>query len=108
MIKIDRDTMEDALTKLSESSEDAAFAKSKVEGLKQKGKTKKAMAFLAADGTVAEREAKSVTSKSFEEWTEDLENAVAVSETFENTRKVDELIVRTYQTISANLRATNV
>ena len=100
--------MEDALTKLSESSETAALAKSKVEGLKQIGKTKKAMAFLEADGTVAEREAKSVTSDSFEAWTEELENAVAQSETFENKRKVYELIVRTYQTISANLRATNV
>ena len=68
----------------------------------------KGMGFLQADGTVAERDAKSVTSDIFQGWNEDLENAVAESETYENKRKVEELIVRTYQTISANLRATNV
>ena len=100
--------LEKALTYLSETCETAAHAKSYVEGRRQRGKTKKAMAFLEADGTVAERDAKSVTSEAFTTWTDDLENAVAESETFENKRKVEELIVRTYQTISANLRSTNV
>ena len=108
MIKIDRDTMEKALNRLAQTSEEAAVAKSLVEGLKQKGKTVKAMGFISADGTVAERDAKSLSSKEFREWNDELENAVADSETYENKRKVDELIVRTYQTISANMRATNV
>tara|TARA_B100000749_G_C18189857_1_gene367437 strand:- start:118 stop:348 length:231 start_codon:yes stop_codon:yes gene_type:complete len=76
--------------------------------MRQRGKTVKAMSFLQANGTVAERDAKSVTSEAFTTWTDALENAVADSETYENKRKVEELIVRTYQTISANLRATNV
>ena len=100
--------LEIALTYLSETCESAAHAKSYVDGMKQRGKTVKAMSFLQADGTVAERDAKSVTSEAFTTWTDDLENAVADSETYENKRKVEELIVRTYQTKSANLRATNV
>ena len=107
-MKINRERMEEALDYLSETCEIAARSKSYVDGMRQKGKTKKAMAFLEANGTVAERDAKSVTSKEFKKWTTDLENAVADSETYENKRKVEELIVRTYQTISANLRATNV
>ncbi len=100
--------LEKALTYLSETCETAARSKSYVEGMRQRGKTVKAMSFLQANGTVAERDAKSVTSEAFTTWTDALENAVADSETYENKRKVEELIVRTYQTISANLRATNV
>ena len=107
-MKINRERMEEALDYLSDTCEEAAHAKSYVEGLRQKGKSEKAIAFLMADGTVAEREAKSVTSEGFTKWTNDLENAVADSEKYENHRKIEELIVRTYQTISANLRATNV
>ena len=105
---ISEDRLQKALTYLAETCDEAANAKSLVEGLRQKGKTVKGLGFLQASGTVAERDAKSVTSDIFISWNEDLENAVAESETYENERKVEELVVRTYQTISANLRATNV
>ena len=68
MSLVSEERLEKALTYLAETDEPAALAKAKAERLKVYGKTVKAYGFLEAAGTVAEREAMSVTTDEYLKW----------------------------------------
>ncbi|SVC08020.1 uncharacterized protein METZ01_LOCUS260874, partial [marine metagenome] len=71
---------------LAETDVTAAMAKAKAERLKVYGKTVKAFGFLGARGTVAEREAHSLTTPEYESYLTDLEQAILDSEKLANER----------------------
>ena len=83
---ISDERVEAAMNMLAETDEKAALAKAKVKSLEVYGKTAKAFAFLETTGTVAEREAKALTSSIYREWQKDYEKAVIESETIANKR----------------------
>lgn len=83
---ISDERVEAAMNMLADTDETAALAKAKVKALEVYGKTAKAFAFLETTGTVAEREAKALTSSIYREWQKDYEKAVIESETIANKR----------------------
>jgi len=104
----DNRRMEESLHFMLESDVPAAKARAKVKALERKEKTIKAIGFLNAVGTVGERDARSVTTKEWIEHVEDYEDSVSDSETFENQRKTNELVIEVWRTIQANQRRGNV
>jgi len=65
----------------------------------------KAITYLAhTDGTVAEREAKSVTSQQFRDHVAYAENCWVDAELLDNKRHTEEVIIDVWRTMSANLR----
>ena len=104
MSLVSEDRMEKALTYLAETDEPAALARAKAERLKVYGKTAKAYGFLDATGTVAEREAISVTTKPYLKWLEDLEAAIMDSEQYSNKRSTEAGIREVWRSLNANRR----
>ena len=104
MSLVSEDRMEKALTYLAETDEPAALARAKAERLKVYGKTAKAYGFLDATGTVAEREAISVTTKQYLKWLEDLESAIMDSEQYSNKRSTEAGIREVWRSLHANRR----
>ena len=104
MSLVSDDRMEKALTYLAETDEPAALARAKAERLKVYGKTAKAYGFLDATGTVAEREAISVTTKPYLKWLEDLESAIMDSEQYSNKRSTEAGIREVWRSLNANRR----
>ncbi len=100
--------VEQALRYLAETDEEYGRAYGRVEGAHNQHKAIKAVAFLEATGTVAEREAKSLTADTVKAAANAYENAVAERETIRAKRKRAELIVEVYRTVSANQRRGNV
>lgn len=89
---------------------DEQFAKetARVKAMEFYIKTIKAVAFLAADGTMAEKEATAYADKSYQAWIEDYENAVADRETTAAKRKRAELTIEVWRTCAANRRIGNI
>ena len=104
MSLVSQERLEQALTYLAETDEPAALAKAKVESLKIYGKTVKAYGFLDMVGTVAEREAKSVTTDEYKEWMQNLENAIIDSEQYINKRSTEAGIREVWRSLNANRR----
>ena len=104
MSLVSEDRMEKALMYLAETDEPAALARAKAERLKVYGKTAKAYGFLDATGTVAEREAISVTTKPYLKWLEDLESAIMDSEQYSNKRSTEAGIREVWRSLNANRR----
>jgi vacuolar-type H+-ATPase subunit B/Vma2 len=104
MSLVSEDRMEKALMYLAETDEPAALARAKAERLKVYGKTAKAYGFLDATGTVAEREAISVTTKQYLKWLEDLESAIMDSEQYSNKRSTEAGIREVWRSLNANRR----
>ena len=93
-----------ALRYLAETDQDYARLVARVKALEFQVKTIKAIEYLDADGTVAERDAKSYASKTFRAFTEDYENAVADCETIKAKRKRAELTIEVWRSLNANRR----
>ena len=96
--------VEQAMTYLDETDEDAAKAKAKVKAMEQFGKTIKAFAFLEAVGTVAEREAKSLTDEEYKKFLRAYEEAVMLSERYANKRASEAGIREVWRSLQANRR----
>jgi len=99
--------VEQAMTYLAETDEDAAKAKAKAKSLEQFGKTVKAFGFLEASGTVAEREAKSLTTEEYKKYLRAYEDAVMESEKSEkyaNKRASEAGIREVWRSLQANRR----
>lgn len=96
--------VEQAMTYLAETDEDAAKAKAKAKSLEQFGKTVKAFGFLEAVGTVAEREAKSLTTEEYKKYLRAYEDAVMESEKYANKRASEAGIREVWRSLQANRR----
>ena len=101
---ISDERVEKAMTYLAETDEPAAIAKAKAKALEQYGKTVKAFGFLDARGTVAEREARALTSKQYEKYLVDYENAVMEAERYANKRASEAGIREVWRSLQANRR----
>ena len=96
--------LEKAMTYLAHTDEDAAKAKALCKKLEKMERIIRGEAFLKASGTVAEREAKSVTSEQYKEHVAYAENCWVDAELLDNKRHTEEVIVDVWRTMSANLR----
>jgi len=101
---ISDDRVEKAMTYLAETDLPAAEAKAKAKVLEAYGKTAKAFGFLESSGTVAEREAMSVTTPEYKEYLETYEKAVIMSEHFANKRATEAGIREVWRSLQANRR----
>lgn len=108
MALIDEDRVTKALQYLAMTDTEAAKAKAKAEVMKKHDKTVKAYGFLDASGTVAEREAKSVTTDQWRKYEKDLQEAIVDSETMQNKRDTEKGIVEVWRTEQANRRKGNI
>ena len=93
-----------ALHYLAETDQNFARMTARVKALEYQVKTIKALEYLSATGTVAEREATAESSKSYRAWIEDYENAVADRETMYAKRKRAELTIDVWRSLNANRR----
>tara|TARA_Y100001951_G_C11290113_1_gene271546 strand:- start:2270 stop:2602 length:333 start_codon:yes stop_codon:yes gene_type:complete len=96
--------LEHAMEFLALTDIPAAQARGKVKALEQYGKTVKAMGFLEASGTVAEREAKSLVTEEWKAHVKRLEEAVIEAETLENQRASATGVKDVWRTLQANQR----
>ena len=97
-----------ALTRLANSDEDHAAWAGQVKYLEEGLKQAKSHAFLLAEGTVAEREAKALSSQKYEEaliaWT----NALKQFKKIDNERNHEMRIIDIWRTLSSNRRQGNM
>lgn len=97
-----------ALKYLAETDEDAARAKALMISLEDQRKTVKALAFLKAQGTVAEREANAYNSQEYRDHAEKLENAVADYEALRNKRATETIIIEVWRSLNAARRSGQI
>ena len=97
--------VEIALTRLAETDEPFALAKARCEALTHKMKVLKAVAFSRATGTVAEREAESQACQEVQDALKEFEAAILDRETLASKRKLEELVIEVWRTVSANRRS---
>lgn len=93
-----------ALKYLSETDERYGWLVAAVKASEHKGKTAKALAFLSSEGTMAEKEAKSLASEDYKSWVEDYQNIVAECETIRARRKRAELVIEVWRSANSNRR----
>ena len=106
---MDDKQVEKALAYLAETDEPHANAKASVKGLEQRKKTIHATALLAVQGTsVAERDAKALTSPEYKKFLDDYEVAVYDEQILYNKRKRAELTVEVWRSMNAAHRRGNV
>jgi hypothetical protein len=98
------DDISRALKYLAQTDEQYAKETARVKALEHEVKTIKALSFLDADGTMAEKEAKSSSSESYRAWINTYENAVADRETTAAKRKRAELTIEVWRSLNANRR----
>jgi hypothetical protein len=100
--------VEEALIKLSGSDENHAAWAGQVKYLEEGLKQAKSHAFLLAEGTVAEREAKALSSQSYSSavfaWTEALKHFKKI----DNERNHEMRIIDIWRTLSSNRRQGNI
>ena len=101
---ITEERLEQAMIYLAHTDEDAAKAKALCKKLEKMERIIRGEAFLRANGTVAEREAKAVTSEQYKEHVAYAENCWVDAELLDNKRHTEEVIVDVWRTMSANLR----
>ncbi|WP_455271191.1 hypothetical protein [Rhizobium herbae] len=99
------ETVHAAFDTLELQANPAAGAKAMRERRDDQRKIAKAKAFLASTGSVAEREAKAVTSDEYREACELYYTAVAADEEYRNTRGKCEQIIEAWRTCQSNFRA---
>ena len=97
-----------ALTYLAETDEEHAKAKALVKGIEQSRKTVKAIAFLQASGTMAEKEAIAYKSQEYQDIVAKYEDAVADEALLHNKRTTNALIVDVWRSENANRRTGNI
>ena len=101
---ISEERLEKAMIYLAHTDEEAAKAKALCKKLEKIERIIRGEAFLRANGTVAEREAKAVTSEQYKEHVAYAENCWVDAELLDNKRHTEEVIVDIWRTMSANLR----
>ena len=98
-------TVQHAFDVLTQSVEAGAIARAMRERREDEKKEAKARAFLAAEGSIAEREAKALTATVYKEACEAFYVALQADEEWRANRSRSEAIIQAWQTSSANSRA---
>ena len=93
-----------ALTYLAETDGPVAKLIARVKALEYEAKSIRGLVFLDATGTMAEKEAKAVSSSPYRAWIEDYENAYAECETIRAKRKRAELSIDVWRSLNASRR----
>ena len=103
-------SVSECLQFLCDTDDDYGDLKGRVKGLEHRIKVAKAMAFLETEGkgTIADREAMSLSSEDYRHKIEELENTVAELETIAAKRKTCELIIEVWRSKNANRRQGNI
>ena len=101
---INEERLEKAMVYLAHTDEPAANSKALCKKLEKMDRIIRGEAFLRATGTVAEREAKAVTSEQYREHVAYAENCWADDALLDNKRHTEEVIVEVWRTMSANHR----
>ncbi|CAB4123270.1 hypothetical protein UFOVP42_9 [uncultured Caudovirales phage] len=96
--------VEEALIKLSMSDENHAAWAGQVKYLEEGLKQAKSHAFLLAEGTVAEREAKALASDKYAEAVVQWTNALKTFKKIDNERNHEMRIIDIWRTLSSNRR----
>lgn len=102
---IDADRLQKALTFLATTDVPAAEAKAAVETCENARKRALALAYLAADGQVKERESKAQVSDAVQSAENAKVDAVLTYEKLKNKRETEERIIETWRSINSNRRA---
>lgn len=102
------DDVDRALQYLAATDEGVSKAIASVKAHEHHMKTEKAFGFIRAKGTVAEREAQSLTTDGYVTSTQEHENLWADMETLKAKRKRNELVIDVWRTCAANSRKGNI
>lgn len=97
-----------ALTYLSETDEPYAKARALVKGREQARKTVKAIGFMDAKGTMAEKEAAAYSTPEYLEIINKYEEAVYDEALMHNKRTTEALIIEVWRSENANRRSGNI
>ena len=89
------------LASLAQSDEKYARLTAAVKALEHKAKVIRSTAYLAASGTIAEREAVALSSFAYRTFVEDLENTVADREILAAQRKRAELTIDVWRSLNS-------
>ena len=108
VMAIPESRLETALRRIAESDEPHAELKADMLRAEHAAKKTKAAIFLMAEGTVAEREARSVASDRYNEAMEDYFNAVKDFNSLNNMRDLEFVVIDAFRTLEASRRAGNV
>lgn len=101
---IEEKQVEAALAYLAKTDEQTAAAKGRVKALEYRLKVAKAMEFLQASGTVAEKDATSLASDIYTQMVNEYQEAVTEFETFAAKRERAVLTIDVWRTEQANRR----
>jgi hypothetical protein len=99
------ETVHAAFDALESHTQPAAAAKAMRERREDESKAAKARAFLAAAGSVAERDARSLLDEGYQQARERYYAAVEADEEYRNTRSKCESIIEAWRTVQSNYRA---
>jgi hypothetical protein len=99
------ETVHAAFDALEAHAQPAAAARAMRERRDDERRAAKARAFLAASGTVAERDALSLTDEGYRIACEGFYAAVEADEEYRNTRSKCESIIEAWRTVQSNYRA---
>ena len=105
---ISQDRLQKALEYLATTDGPCAQAKALMVGLTEQTKTVKAIAFLEAQGTVAERDARAYASTQYQAHILKLQDATMEFETMRNRRLTAEMTIECWRTLQANQRRGNL
>ena len=101
---LNEDRVEKALVKLSTTDLDHATWSGQVKYLEEGLKQAKSHAFLLAEGTVAEREAKAIASLKYAEAVQAWTDALKQFKKIENERNHEIRVIDIWRTLSSNRR----
>lgn len=99
------ETVHAAFDMLESHAQLAAAAKAMRERREEERRQAKARAFLAATGSVAERDARSVLDEAYQIACNNYYSAVEADEEFRNQRNKCEAIIEAWRTVQSNYRA---
>jgi len=105
---IDRERAEKAIEFLTDTDVECAKAKSLLEGYVRQDKTIKSTAFLDAQGTVGERNARAEVSALATEHARKIENATLDYETLRNRRNTAMIVIDFWRSLEASRRKGNI
>lgn len=106
--QLNENRIEEALIKLSSTDQSHAALSGQVKYLEEGLKQAKAHAFLLAEGTVAERDAKAMASVKYEEALNAHTKAFVDFKTLDNQRNHEIRIIDIWRTLSSNRRQGNM
>ena len=106
--KLDENRVELALTRLADSNEDHAAWAGQVDYLDKGIKQAEAHAFLLAEGTVAERNAKAVASQEFKDALDAWLKAKVKFKKIDNERQHEQRVIDIWRTLSSNRRQGSI